>query len=152
MANPQFIEYTQVITPENSPLTFPQNILRDLDLLYNLSSNEFEIRGIPVIENMIYNVCYTPIRSRWYEPEFGSNLLIIIHEPLTLETASILEIELYSALKRWVPYIALVIRNTRVVPYADQQTFIAYLNYVDIFSGRAHSLQVNLPRAYSQLR
>ncbi len=141
-----FIEYTQILTPDNKDVRFPPNILHDLDLMYSLSSSQFEIQGISVIENMIYNVCYTPIGSRIYEPEFGSNILVIIHEQLIQETATYLEIELFSAIRRWVPYASMIFKQTRVIPVPDEQLFRAYINYVDLFTGLHRGFILDLIR------
>jgi phage baseplate assembly protein W len=134
------------IDPDNIETALPSNILRDINLLYTYSSDEFELRGVPVIENMIYNVMFTEVGSRWYEPEFGSNVLKIIHEPCTLATANKVEIEIFAAIKRWVPYISLIIHETVVIPYPDENAFAAYYNYVDIFTGLNRYLTLNLDR------
>ncbi len=141
-----FAEYDSVLAKGNKDIQFPPTILNDVNLLYSMTSEDFLISGLAVIENMFYNVCYTPIGSRVYEPEFGSNIPALIHEPLIQETATYIEIELFSAAKRWVPYVSVVFKQTYVVPYPDLYLFKTYINYVDIFTGLSRNLVLNLIR------
>lgn len=134
------------VDPDTIETAQPSNILIDVNLLYSYSSEEFILRGVPVIENMIYNVMYTEIGSRWYEPEFGSDVLKIIHESCTLETANRVEIEIFAAIRRWVPYIDLIYRDTVVIPVPDENLFLAYYNYVDVFTNTNRQLTLELDR------
>ena len=139
-----FTEYTKLLGPENTETAFPPNFLNDIDLLYSYSSQEFAIKGVPVIENMIYNVCYTNIGSREFEPTFGSNVLILIHEQLTQTNLMVLRMEMFRAIKEWVPYCSLIFKEIITVAYPDNNLIKAYINYVDIFHGLKRGFVLNL--------
>lgn len=143
---PDFKENVQLITPDTIQTAYPQFYLNDINLLYSYSQRQFELQGVRVIENMIYNVMYTDIGSRWFEPEFGSRVPVIIYESCTLETANRLEIEIFASIKRWVPIINLVIQETRVIPVPDENLFVAFFNYVDIFTGLNRGFTLDLER------
>jgi phage baseplate assembly protein W len=150
LGDPAFLEYTSVLSPDGLVLQYPPNILRDLNLLYPTYSSQFMLYAIQVIENMIYNVCETAIGSRYWEPEFGSDILKIIYDPGIQEKATMIEIELFAAVKRWVPYASLIFKQTVVVMntsiYPDAVMFVAFTQYVDIFVNQVHDLELTFPR------
>ena len=146
----QYSNYNSIVTSDNKNMLIPKTILNDINLLYSyyqlnsVSEEDFYLQGSPVIDNMIYNVVHTVIGTREFEPEFGSKVLIMIEEQAVQSNLDIIELELFSCIKRWVPFATLIFKQTYCVADPDNNLVTAFINYVDIFHGLNRNFEMDL--------
>lgn len=103
--------------------------LTDLSISYSENTEELSLTGIPVINSMIDNILTTIPGDRVYEPEFGSEFPLLLFEPCDEETAWRMETAVYDALKRWLPYITVILGKLNIQPVNDEAAFRCIIHY-----------------------
>ncbi len=135
-------------SPSNRFVGVKPNYLWDINILFSASRSDFIVYDNDAVKIMIANVLFTVPGERVFEPEFGSNLPFLLHEPMNDITAWRIENATYLALKRWIPYILMDRRNSKVVPNYDQGTYYCSLTYFELnqssFFDRAKTFDADL--------
>lgn len=74
--------------------------------------------NIQAINNSLYNLLRCPIGARGpiFQPEYGTILYRLLHEPLDPITAHKIRIAFIQAIQRWEPRIDLDMDRTAVIP------------------------------------
>jgi phage baseplate assembly protein W len=87
--------------------------------------------NIQAINNSLFNLFATPIGTRGpiFQPEYGTGLYHILHEPLDLITSNKIKIVLIQAIQRWEPRIELDLNRTTVAPDYERAAFIVQVSY-----------------------
>lgn len=90
----------------------------DLNSLMGINTKPDLLPNFSAIFNSLYNLFSCPIGSRGpiFEPEYGTILYKLLHEPLDYMTANKIRVALIQAIQRWEPRIELDMANTSVVP------------------------------------
>jgi len=70
----------------------------------------------------IRNLLLTRKGERYYQPNFGTNLLSIVFQPSNADTKELLSTEINSALSFWLPYI--VVENLEILNVEDDPTLL----------------------------
>jgi phage baseplate assembly protein W len=99
-------------------------VLRDVNGSYKLGSRSLIVENLPAIYGEIVNVLVTKrfnrarkiVGERPFEPEYGSDLHLYLQDPLDQLTAWRIENEVFRAVTRWVPHVAVERRKTIVRP------------------------------------
>lgn len=73
------------------------------------------VEGVEAVRQSILNILNTPKGTRFFMPEFGSNLHKILFEPMNQTTELMLMNEIYVALKRWEPRVNLIYNRCKVI-------------------------------------
>jgi phage baseplate assembly protein W len=83
------------------------------------------------INNSLYNLfrCHIGGRGPIFQPEYGTGLMYLIHEPLDNITANKLRIVLIQAIQRWEQRITLDMTRTRIVPDRNRNAFDVLIAY-----------------------
>jgi phage baseplate assembly protein W len=93
----------------------------DINTLYGISSNTLLLENIPAVVNQLYNLFYTSIGSRHFEPTFGIGLEDLIFDlPITI-TEYVTQNTIYSAVEEFLPNVNIDLRNTTVTPLDEQE-------------------------------
>lgn len=74
--------------------------------------------NVEAINNSLYNLFNCPVGARGplFQPEFGTILHRMLHEPLDYSTANKIRVYLYQAIQRWEPRITLDMATSSIVP------------------------------------
>lgn len=102
-----------------------------IDINSNVSLNALPIvvTDMDALNNKIMNLFRCPIGSRFREPKFGTRLMQFVHEPCDEMTANDIEMDLFSALRTWVPEITLVESLCSVHAYENGTGFNVNISY-----------------------
>jgi phage baseplate assembly protein W len=86
---------------------------------------------IQAINNSLYNLLRCPIGARGpiFQPEYGTLLYRLLHEPLDPITANKIRISFIQAIQRWEPRINIDMEWTSVVPSYSQASFTVTVYY-----------------------
>ncbi len=103
----------------------------DVNSRLSLNGKPDLLPNIQAINNSLFNLFATPIGTRGpiFQPEYGTGLYHIIHEPLDLITSNRLKQVLIQAIQRWEPRIELDLSLTTVVPDYDRAAFVVQVAY-----------------------
>lgn len=116
--------------PGNQPLPPTSGIVTDtvwLDLNTGINFN-----GKPdllpnerAILNSLFNLFQCPVGARGpiAEPEYGSQIYSLLHEPINLVSANRIRAVAVQAIQRWEPRIQLDIAGTTVIPDYSSNSF-----------------------------
>lgn len=91
----------------------------NVPLLFNLNA---------VIEKII-NVIFTPLETRHFEPEFGSEFPEIVFTNLTPQNSYTYLVEIESAIREWLPFITLDRAKSSIQGSDSMSAYILYLVY-----------------------
>lgn len=78
--------------------------------------------NVQAINNSLYNLLRCPIGARGpiFQPEYGTILYRLLHEPLDFITANKIRIAFIQAIQKWEPRIDLDLQRSTVLPdYAN---------------------------------
>lgn len=100
------------------------------------------------INNSLYNLFRCPVGARGPigQPEYGVNLINLIHEPLDYITANRIRIVLIQAIQRWEPRIIVDMTRTRVDPVTESSSFQVGVFYTLVATNSNGSGQFLLTR------
>jgi phage baseplate assembly protein W len=84
------------------------------------------------INNSLYNLFRCPVGARGpiFQPEYGSSLLRLLHEPLDYITANKIRMYSIQAVQKWEPRINLDLTLTRVDPDISLSGFKVTIAYI----------------------
>lgn len=87
--------------------------------------------NIQAINNSIYNLFRCPIGARGpiFQPEYGSSLYRLLHEPLDFNTANKIKMYTIQALQRWEPRVNVDLLGSGVVPVLELAAFRVTIKY-----------------------
>lgn len=91
--------------------------------------NGITSKDVELVEGEILNVMSTSIGEEWEEPTYGSRIPTRLFDPITQQTAWLLEHDLDDACRLWVPQIKVDLTNTRAIPYPDQRFYVFNIVY-----------------------
>lgn len=104
-------------------------IYSDINLWVGKFSNDLIVHDYDAINQNIFLIVTTPIRSKWFDPFLGSNIPKYLFEPMDDITASDIKTEIGTLLTRNLEY-RVKIENVRVIPNYDMQVYGVEVNYV----------------------
>ncbi len=114
----------------------PQTQIEDvvwLDVNSRLSKNGRPdlLPNVQAINNSLYNLFTSPVGSRGpiFQPEYGTSIYSILHEPLDLITSNKLRMVLIQSIQRWEPRIELDLNRTSVIPDYRRSAFVVQVAY-----------------------
>lgn len=83
------------------------------------------------INNSLFNLFNCPIGARGplFQPEYGTILHRMLHEPLDYNTANKIRAYLFQAVQRWEPRIILDMATSMVIPDLRLPGYMITLNY-----------------------
>lgn len=86
---------------------------------------------VQAVNNSLYNLLSCPIGTRGpiFEPEYGTLLHTLLHDPLDYITAEKLRISFIQAIQRWEPRIVLDLDRSSVVPNFDRAAYVVTVYY-----------------------
>lgn len=76
-------------------------------------------QDLAAVYQSITNILATPKGSRFFNPEFGSDLGEILFEPMDDDTVMIFENSVTEAIRRWDPRVSILFDKTGVVQDPD---------------------------------
>lgn len=124
-------------------------IYSDINLWVGKFSNDLIVHDYDAINQNIFLIVTTPIRSKWFDPFLGSNIPKYLFEPLDDITASDIKTEIGTLLTRNLEY-RVKIENVRVIPNYDMQAYGVEVNYVcDELSNASNQFQFALNKQQS---
>jgi len=110
--------------------------LVDVNLLFSYNRNNILlVSGLDAINNMILNLAFTRPEERDFEPEFGTKILNIIHEPNDSIIASQVEIELFDKVEYWIPVAKFVVGAVICQPLPQYQSYRIIIGYKERATG-----------------
>jgi phage baseplate assembly protein W len=85
--------------------------------------------NIRALVNSLFNLFQCPIGARGpiFEPEYGSILYYMLHEPMDLISANKIKAGLIQAVQRWEPRVEILINETHVFPVVSINAFKVHL-------------------------
>jgi len=102
----------------------------DFGLRRDLSNNLKIVTDLDAVVQSIETIFLTPVRSRKFLPEFGSNLDYHLFEVLSVGTAIAIKNEISHAINRWDS--RLILTNINVIPDYDHNEYsLSIEGYVD---------------------
>ena len=124
-------------------------IYSDINLWVGKFSNDLIVHDYDAINQNIFLIVTTPIRSKWFDPFLGSNIPKYLFEPLDNITASDIKTEIGTLLSRNLEY-RVKIENVRVIPNYDMQVYGVEVTYVcDELSNASNQFQFALNKQQS---
>lgn len=104
-----------------------------LDVNTNLGQN-FKpdlLPNIQAINNSLYNLFSCPIGARGpiFQPEYGTSLLRLLHEPLDDFTANKVKAFSIQAIQRWEPRVEVDMANSSVTPVPELPGYHVRISY-----------------------
>jgi phage baseplate assembly protein W len=103
----------------------------DVNTRIGLNGRADLVSDIQAVNNSLYNLFRCPIGARGPigQPEYGTSLIWILHEPLDFITANKIKIVIIQAIQRWEPRVVLDMKNTSVTPVIATMSFQAAVHY-----------------------
>jgi phage baseplate assembly protein W len=118
----------------NSVAATVKIIYSDVNLYFGINAQDIILYGDDALNNMIDNILFTVPGERHYEPTFGSMLPYLLYEPGDSITAWKMETASIDALGIWMPYLKMILSQSNITYYADQQFYSIKIGWVDTIS------------------
>jgi len=99
----------------------------DYPLRMSLTGEYGSSTGVENIRSQLRFVILTPIGSVLGQPDFGTNLVNMVHEQLDWTTAEFIKVDIAKAIAKWVPEVRLI--NIVVLAKFDENLLYLVLNY-----------------------
>lgn len=117
--------------PINASNQISQSIYLDVNSQIDHNGKPDLLPDVQAINNSLFNLfsCNVGARGPIFQPEYGNNLIQLIHEPLDLVTANKLRILLIQAVQRWEPRIIIDMLRTTVEPDLIMNRFNVVVYY-----------------------
>jgi len=112
----------------------PQSVINtasyvDINSLYGINSTpELGVESA-AIANSLYNLLNCPRGSRFFLPEYGTDIFRYLHEPCDAATAKNILLDFIYSINSWEPRITLDLSNCSVVPMPTNDGFIVTIPY-----------------------
>lgn len=124
-------------------------IYSDINLWVGRFSNDLIVYDYDAINQNIFLICTTPIRSKWFDVFLGSNIPKYLFEPMDATTAADLRVEISTLLSRNLEYRVLI-RNVQVIPHYESQVYAVQVDYIsEEISDTVHKFQFALNKQQS---
>jgi phage baseplate assembly protein W len=118
----------------------------DVNLYVARLSNKELVFGYDAINQNIFLIVLTPIRSKWFRPRLGSNVPAYLFEPMDDLTASRIRGEIQTLLERNFEN-RVKINAVRVTPDYTNQLYVVEISYVAVnLSNEPYILRFGLNR------
>jgi len=103
----------------------------DVNTQMGLNGKSDLLPNIQAINNSLYNLFRCPIGARGpiFQPEYGTGLLNLLHDPMDYITANKIRVVFIQAVQRWETRIELDMNRTRVDPNAMLAAYHVQLWY-----------------------
>jgi len=117
--------------------------------LYVNGANQSErVLDEDAINNSILTILNTPVGSRVFNREFGSDINSILFDPMDEVTERRIRRELIDALSRWETRISLTTANV-IADYPNSQYYVELEYLIPSLNNRNVTLKFNLTQAQS---
>jgi phage baseplate assembly protein W len=115
--------------PPESRIT--QSVWLDVNTQMDLNGKPDLLPDVQAINNSLFNLfrCNVGGRGPIFQPEYGTNLMQLIHEPMDNITANKIRIFLIQAIQRWEPRIIIDMLRTNVQPNTMTNSFQVQVYY-----------------------
>lgn len=100
----------------------------DINLWVGRFSNDLIIYDYDAINQNIFLIITTPIRSKWFDVYLGSNIPKYLFEPMDTITARDIRSEIFTLLSRNLE-TRVVINSVQVVPHPEEQVYVVEVEY-----------------------
>lgn len=112
-------------------VAFGQNYL-DINALYNIDAQPELIQGVAAVQNSLFNLFSTIIRTVPYLRAFGTTLMTYVYEPYDAITANDALFSLYQAIGQWEPRVIVDKKKSSITgipgnPYGYLVTMVCIL-------------------------
>lgn len=103
----------------------------DFNTLADVNGKADLLPDVLAINNSLYNLfrCHVGGRGPIFQPQYGTNLMQMIHEPTDMITANKIRILLIQAIQRWEPRIVVDMLRTTVEPVLELPGFAVQVYY-----------------------
>jgi phage baseplate assembly protein W len=104
-------------------------VYSDIDAEYGADTDGDLLRKteIDAIKNSLTNILSTTQKTRRMLPEFGTNLQLLVFEPIDGETANTIGNAIIEGIKRWDDRVA--VDTVDIEPIYDQNLYRCRINY-----------------------
>jgi phage baseplate assembly protein W len=108
-----------------------QSVFLDVNTLADINGKPDLLPDVQAINNSLYNLfrCSVGGRGPAFQPEYGTNLMQLIHDPMDMITANKIRIFMIQAIQRWEPRIILDMQRTVVNPVPEMPGFTVQVFY-----------------------
>lgn len=100
----------------------------DINLWVGRFSNDLILYDYDAINQNIFLIITTPIRSKWFDVYLGSNIPKYLFEPMDNITARDIRSEIFTLLSRNLE-TRVVINSVQVVPHPEEQVYVVEIEY-----------------------
>lgn len=102
--------------------------------------------NVQAINNSLFNLfnCSIGARGPIFQPEYGTGLMNLLHEPLDFITANKIRIVFIQAIQRWEPRITVDMLRTSVTPVLANQSYQIQIYYSLVGLGANGSASLSL--------
>lgn len=103
----------------------------DVNTQMDINGKPDLVSNIQAINNSLFNLFRCPIGARGPigQPQYGTGLLNLVHEPLDYITANKIRAVFIQAIQRWEPRIEVDMLRTRVDPDLNRAAFQVQIYY-----------------------
>lgn len=115
------------------------SIWLDVNTLIGVSPLPDLVPDVQAINNSLYNLFRCPVGARGpiFQPEYGSGLMQLLHEPLDYITANKIKMYLFQAIQRWEPRVNIDMGNSFVKVNSNINAFYAQMAYTIVATKQA---------------
>jgi len=112
-------------------IAFGQNYV-DINALYNIDAQPELIQGVAAVQNSLFNLFSTIVKTVPYLRAFGTTLMTYVYEPYDAITANDALFSLYQAIGQWEPRVIVDKKKSSVTgipgnPYGYLVTMVCIL-------------------------
>lgn len=101
----------------------------DVNPNYGLDGKGELLYSVDAINASIENIFGTFKRERLFIPEFGSDLPLLLFEPIDEITALKIQLETIDAINLWEPRVVVISSQASVVPIYEDNMYEVYIPY-----------------------
>lgn len=133
----------------NTQNQISQSVWLDVNTLMNVNGRPDLLPDVQAINNSLYNLfrCNVGARGPIFEPEYGTNLMKLIHEPIDNITANKIRLFLIQAIQRWEPRIIIDLSRTTVKPDLNTNSFRVQVYYTIVGINQTGDASLTFSRA-----
>jgi len=114
-----------------------------ISVIHPATGDALVARDLEAIKNSIKNIVLTPIGTRPFFPEFGTNVDNLLFENFNVITATVLEDEILNGVTKFEPRISNI--SVSAVPNEEQHVYKISITFSPYFGG-VYSLEFTLNR------
>ena len=104
-------------------------IFSDINGNYGTDGDSELLVNLRAIEMSLENIMGTTKGERFFLPEFGSDLLRIIHQPISESTAQDLLDILARSIRIWEPRVDVILSRSQIIPDYDRNLYQIHVGY-----------------------